>query len=84
MSGPAVGVLQPSRAFAQHEFLHLAGRGLGQVGEDEGLGQLEAGQMLCAVLADLGLGDRGTGLQGDEGAGRGGYTASELEDAQEC
>src|SRR5690606_483883 len=56
-------------AFAQHEFLDLAGRGLRQVEEYHVLRYLEPSQVLAAEADDVLLGHLLAGLEGDEGAG---------------
>jgi hypothetical protein len=50
----ACSASQRPRLVAQHVFLNLAGRGLGQIGEDHGPRALEAGEERAAVL-DQGL-----------------------------
>src|SRR5688572_5274804 len=65
MSVDPLGLALPL-AVAQHELLHLAGGGLGQVTElDEG-GGLEVGDVLPAELDDLLLGGGHAGLERDE------------------
>lgn len=57
--------------FTQDKFLNLAGRGLGQLAEDDGLRHFVARQMLTAVGDDIGLGHFSIpDFQFDEGAGR--------------
>ena len=61
--------LQAGHPVAQLELLHLAGRCLGQVGENDGSRRLEMGEIVPAMADDL-LGRRGFArLEGDEGAG---------------
>src|SRR5918997_2720269 len=54
---------------AQDELLDLAGRGLGQLGELDGGGSLEPGDVLLAEVYDLLLGSLLSLLEGHEGFG---------------
>src|SRR5262245_11658370 len=58
------------RPLAQHELLDLAGGGLRQLAENHLLRRLEAREMRPAVLDQLGLARRGSGLELHEGAWR--------------
>src|SRR5712691_10816574 len=54
---------------AQHELLHLARRGLGEIAELDGRGRLEVGDVLLAELDDVLLAGALTGLEGDKSLG---------------
>ena len=76
IDGPGAVIGSPSpaseagRPVAQLELLHLAGRGLGQAGEDHSLRRLEMGEIVPAIRDDLGLRRLLSRLEGDESAGR--------------
>ena len=57
------------RALAQHEFLDLAGRGLGQFAEHHMFRPLEPGHLAAAPVEELFGADILAGLQLDKGAG---------------
>ena len=57
------------RALAQHEFLDLTGRGLGQLAEHHIFRPLEPGHLAAAPVEELFGADILAGLQLDKGAG---------------
>ena len=59
-----------SRTFAEHEFLDLAGGGLGQFAEHDEARRLEVGQMLAGEGDDVLVRHNRAGFQLDESSGR--------------